>query len=72
MPVVLTTASTITSASTLAKGTTDSDGWYMLPYKWTGKSATLYVTMYPGLKNQIQKSITIKANGYVQLDFTLP
>ena len=72
VPVVLTTASTITSASTLATGTTDSDGWYMLPYKWTGKSATLYVTMYPGLKNQIQKSITIKANGYVQVDFTLP
>jgi hypothetical protein len=72
VPVVLSTASKIAASNTLATSTTDSDGWYMLPYKYTGKAITLYVTMYPGLKNQIQKSITIKANGYVQLDFTLP
>jgi hypothetical protein len=72
VPVVLSTASKIAASNTLATGSTDSDGWYILPYKYTGKATTLYVTMYPGKANQIQKSITIKANGYVQLDFTLP
>jgi hypothetical protein len=56
----------------LASGSTDEDGWYMLPYKWTGKSATLYVTFTPSGYKAQTKQITIKANGYVQLDFTVP
>jgi hypothetical protein len=54
----------------LASGTTDGDGWYMLSYKYTGKATTLYVTLTPpGGKAQTQ-TITLKANGYVQVDFT--
>ena len=56
----------------LTKGTTDEDGWYMLPYKWTGKATTLYVTLTAnGYKSQT-KQITLKANGYGQVDFTEP
>ncbi len=56
----------------LISGLTDQDGWYMLPYKWTGKATTLYVTLTPpGGKAQTQK-ITLKANGYVEADFTTP
>jgi len=56
----------------LASGTTDQDGWYMLPYKWTGKAATLYVTLSPPGKAAQTKTITLKANGYVQVDFSVP
>jgi hypothetical protein len=35
------------------------------------KRRGLYVTYNPG-KSQIQKSITLKANGYVQVDFDIP
>jgi len=55
----------------LATGTTDDDGCYMLPYKWTGKAATLYVT-YSKDGVQITKSIVLKANGFVDLNFELP
>ncbi len=57
----------------LASGATDEDGWFMLPYKWTGKAATLNVTLWPpGAIKGVTKSITLKANGFVQVDFELP
>jgi hypothetical protein len=56
----------------LASGVTDEDGWYMLPYKYTGKATTLYVTLTPPGKPAQTQTITLKANGYVQVDFTVP
>jgi hypothetical protein len=56
----------------LTTGATDEDGWYMLPYKWTGKAATLYVTLKPSGKPAQTKSITIKANGFVEVNFDVP
>ncbi|NBP25413.1 MAG: hypothetical protein EBU81_12880 [Proteobacteria bacterium] len=56
----------------LANGKTDSDGWYFCNYKWTGKSTTLYLTLTPpGAAPQTQP-VTLKANGYAQLDFEIP
>ena len=75
LPVANAAAKLTTDAKgtvVIATGATDDDGWYMLPYKWTGKSATVYVTLTPpGYKAQT-KQITIKANGFVQVDFTVP
>jgi hypothetical protein len=56
----------------LGNGLTDSDGWYMINYKWTGKAATFYVTLTPqGGKAQTQ-TITLKANGFIEADFVTP
>jgi hypothetical protein len=53
---------------------TDVDGWYVLSYKWTGKSANLTVTITPAgaAKPSQTATITLKANGYVEQDFALP
>ena len=50
---------------------TDSDGWYLLSYKWTGKAATFYVTITPptGYGAPVTKAITLKSNGYVEVDY---
>jgi hypothetical protein len=56
----------------LFTGSTDQDGWYMLNYKWTGKAATLYVTVKPIGKPAITKTISLKANGFVELNFDVP
>jgi hypothetical protein len=58
----------------LTSGKSDEDGWYMLPYKWTGKAATLTVTMTPppGGGSAQTKTITLKANGFIQVDFIVP
>jgi hypothetical protein len=53
----------------LVTSKTDEDGWYMLPYKWTGKPATVYVTLYPMGKPAQTKSLTMKANAFVEVDF---
>jgi hypothetical protein len=51
----------------------DSDGWYMVTYKWTGKATTLYVTLTPaGGGTPITQTVTLKSNGYAQSDFTVP
>jgi hypothetical protein len=56
----------------LASALTDSDGWYGIPYKATGKATTYYVVLTPlGGKPQIQ-TITLKANGYMESDFIVP
>lgn len=48
---------------------TDEDGWYMWSYKWTGKAATFTVKM-PAYN--LSQSVTLKANGYLQVDFEVP
>jgi hypothetical protein len=56
----------------LVGGVTDQDGWYVLNYKATGKSSTYYVTLTPptGYGAAQTKSITLKANSYVEANFT--
>jgi hypothetical protein len=58
----------------LGSATTDSDGWYMINYKWTGKAATFYLTMTPptGFGSPKTQTITLKANGFIEADFTAP
>ena len=53
----------------LATVYTDQDGWYMWQYKWTGKAATFTVKL-PAY-NWAQ-SVTLKSNGFVTVNFTLP
>jgi hypothetical protein len=48
---------------------TDEDGWYMYNYKWTGKAATFTVKL-PDYKQS--KSVTLKANGFVVVNFVIP
>jgi hypothetical protein len=56
----------------LGSALTDTDGWYAINYKSTGKAATFYVVLTPpGGKPQIQK-ITLKANGFMESDFVVP
>ena len=60
--------------ATLVSGVSDDDGWFILSYKWTGKAATFYVTVTlsgTGAK-PLTKTISLKANGYVEADFTTP
>ena len=45
---------------------TDADGFYMFTYKHTGKAAT-YTIKVPSLG--LQKSVTLKANGYALVNF---
>jgi hypothetical protein len=56
----------------LGSGTTDSDGWYMINYKWTGKAATFNVTLTPPNGTPQTQTITLKSNGYIEADFTVP
>jgi hypothetical protein len=55
----------------LATATSDTDGWYMLPYKYTGKATTLYVTCKPptGVGASKTNSVAIKSNAYVESNF---
>ena len=57
---------------TLATGKSDPDGWFFCNYKWTGKSTTLYLTLNPPGGAPQTKPVTIKANGYAQVDFEVP
>ena len=56
----------------LGSGVTDQDGWYVLNYRANGKAATYYVTLTPPARfgTTQTKAITLKPNGYVQVDFT--
>jgi hypothetical protein len=76
LPVANAAAKLTTDAkgtAIIATGATDEDGWYMLPYKWTGKAATLYIWLTPPGSTKVQtQTITLKANGYVQADFIVP
>ncbi|PYJ02766.1 MAG: hypothetical protein DME25_15285 [Verrucomicrobia bacterium] len=58
----------------LLTGVTDQDGWYVLNYKATGKTGTLYVTLTPpaGFGAAQTKSVTLKSNGYAEVDFITP
>jgi len=54
---------------------TDADGWYMWQYKYTGKAATFTVKMTPPLpyaQTTQSQSVTLKSNGYVVVNFTVP
>ena len=51
---------------------TDEDGWYMWTYKYTGKPATFIVKIFPTGKPSQSKSVTLKANGFLVVDFTVP
>jgi hypothetical protein len=64
----------------IGTGTSDLDGWYMIPYKWSGKPTTLYVFCIKVpttptsaynyvLPNPVSKSFTLKSNGYSEQDF---
>jgi hypothetical protein len=50
----------------LATVSTDSDGWYMWAYKYTGKAATFVVKT--GAASQ---TVTLKSNGYLIVNFTV-
>jgi hypothetical protein len=56
----------------LGKGLTDSDGWYIVNYKSTGKAATFYVTLTPPGGTPQTRPITLKANAYMEADFVVP
>jgi hypothetical protein len=56
----------------MASGTSDEDGWYLLNYKHTGKATTFYVTVTPPGKPAQTQTVTLKANAYLQTDFTVP
>ena len=50
---------------------TDQDGWYMWQYKYTGKAATFTIKL-PDNNNNMTQSVTLKSNGFVVVNFTLP
>jgi hypothetical protein len=74
--IIATPNATVTlkdsKGAVLTTGKTDEDGWYMLSYKYTGKAATLIVTVQPVGKPAQSKSITLKANGFVEVNFDVP
>jgi hypothetical protein len=49
----------------------DEDGFYMINYKHTGRAVTYTVTARAGTWTQTIP-VTLKANGYVHLDFDVP
>ncbi|MBI3458435.1 MAG: carboxypeptidase regulatory-like domain-containing protein [Candidatus Rokubacteria bacterium] len=53
----------------LGRVSTDEDGYYLFEYKHTGKAATFTVKL-PGYGQQ--KSVTLKANGFVIVNFVVP
>jgi hypothetical protein len=63
-----------TKGTVLGTGVTDQDGWYLINYKANGKATTYYLTLTPpkGSGSAQTKAITLKANGYVEVDFTTP
>ena len=54
--------------SVVATGTSDADGFYMLNYKHTGKAADFTVQI---VGSKLQQVVTLKANGYVQVNWDL-
>jgi hypothetical protein len=60
------------SGQQVGSSVSDEDGYYQIDYKHTGKAATYTVKMVPPGGSQQTKSVALKANGYVQVDFTVP
>ncbi len=60
------------SGQIVASAISDQDGWYLLNYKHTGKSADYTIRLVaPGGASQT-KLVTLKANSYAQVDFEVP
>jgi hypothetical protein len=53
----------------LATVSTDEDGWYMWAYKYTGKAASFVVKL---LAYGLSQSMSLKSNGYLVVNFTVP
>jgi hypothetical protein len=53
---------------------TDQDGWYMWAYKYTGKPATFTVKLpnYPAAQPSQSQTVTLKSNGFLVVNFTVP
>jgi hypothetical protein len=53
---------------------TDEDGFYMIPYKHTGKAATFYLLIAtpPPAVYTAKQTTTLKANAFVRVDFLVP
>jgi large repetitive protein len=52
---------------------TDKDGWYMWSYKWTGKPAEFTVSIPNSLGiTPLSQKVTLKANGYVEVNWNKP
>jgi hypothetical protein len=56
----------------LGTGVTDTDGWYMINYKSSGKASTFYITVTPPGGTSTTQTITLKANTYIEADFVVP
>ena len=58
----------------VGSGVTDEDGFYMIPYKYTGKAATFYVSIAtpPPAVYTATQPIKLKSNAFVRLDFLVP
>src|SRR6185436_1136449 len=56
----------------IVSGVTDEDGWYMLNYKHTGKAANFTVTLTPPGGRAKTQTVTLKANGFAEANFTIP
>jgi len=65
-PVVGATVKIYEKTKLLGTVTTDGDGYYSFYYKYTGKATTLTVKLP---EYNAEKSITLKSNGWVYLDF---
>ena len=59
------------SGKSLATGTSDQDGFYVLNYK-SSKDTTVSVTITPSGYKAQTKSMTLKANAIAEVDFTCP
>jgi hypothetical protein len=55
----------------LATVSTDSDGWYMWHYKYTGKPTTFTVSL-PGYPEVPSQTVTMKSNRFLIVNFTVP
>jgi alpha-tubulin suppressor-like RCC1 family protein len=56
----------------ILSGITDEDGFYQLNYKHRGKAAIYYLSVKTPFGYRETKRVTLKANGYVQVDFSTP
>jgi hypothetical protein len=58
----------------IASAVTDEDGFYIIPYKHTGKAATFYLSIAipPPAAYTATQATTLKANSFVRLDFLVP
>ena len=72
-PVPGTTVKLISPRGVLLRSTvTDEDGFYLMIYKHTGKAATYHVSITTPLGDTQTEAVILKANGFVQVDFSVP